>query len=184
MQYHCENILNIFWPGRKIKSYRVFLKQILNQTKDIKVKKWKVSYIVILILVDLLMSTQILIDISYDPMPIFCQQCCQVDWDCDSLIELNIKQNIEPNIEPNIVPINELNIEPNIEPNIELNIELNIEMNILQKSLTPAPLKKIYIQPPYVLLCAIFFNWNKINTSLAAPGALANRLQRRTACNT
>ena len=47
MQYHCENILNIFWPGRKIKSYRVFLKQILNQIKDIKVKKWKVSYIVI-----------------------------------------------------------------------------------------------------------------------------------------
>ena len=31
------------------------------------------------------MYTQILIDISCDPMQISCQQCCHVDWDCDSL---------------------------------------------------------------------------------------------------
>ena len=34
----------------------------------------------------ILMYTQILIDTSYDPMQISCQQCCHVDWDCDSLI--------------------------------------------------------------------------------------------------
>ena len=35
----------------------------------------------------ILMYTQILIDIPYDPMQISCQQCCHVDWDCDSLAE-------------------------------------------------------------------------------------------------
>ena len=32
---------------------------------------------------------QNLIDISYDSMHISCQQCCQADWDCNSLAELS-----------------------------------------------------------------------------------------------
>ena len=39
------------------------------------------------LLIDLLMDTQILIDISYDSMHISYQQCCHADWDCNSLIE-------------------------------------------------------------------------------------------------
>ena len=40
------------------------------------------------ILVDLLMYTQIFIEISYDSMQISCQQCCHVEWNCDSLLLL------------------------------------------------------------------------------------------------
>ena len=38
------------------------------------------------ILIDFSVNTQISIAISCGPMQIFCQQCCHVDWDCDSLI--------------------------------------------------------------------------------------------------
>ena len=38
------------------------------------------------ILVDDLMYTHILIDISYDQMQISCPQCSHMDWDCDSLL--------------------------------------------------------------------------------------------------
>ena len=38
------------------------------------------------ILVDLLMYTQILVVIFYDPMQISFPQCSHADWDCDSLV--------------------------------------------------------------------------------------------------
>ena len=61
----CDIIVKIsrvfFWSERKIKVYRAFLQRIMNQTKEIKAKKLKVSYIVIDngMMVDLLMYTKI-----------------------------------------------------------------------------------------------------------------------------
>ena len=38
MRYYCEDIMRIFWFGRKIKAYRAFLQQIINETKEMKTK--------------------------------------------------------------------------------------------------------------------------------------------------
>ena len=47
MCYYCEDIMSIFWSERKIKAYRAFLQGNIYQTKEIKTKKIKASYIVI-----------------------------------------------------------------------------------------------------------------------------------------
>ena len=38
-------------------------------------------------MMDLLIDSQFLIDISCDSMHISCQKCCHADWDCNSLPE-------------------------------------------------------------------------------------------------
>ena len=54
MRYFCEDLMST--------------KSILHSDRQIA------------ILVDLLMYTQMFIDISYDPMQISCPQCSHVDW--------------------------------------------------------------------------------------------------------
>ena len=47
MPYYCEDIISFFCLEEKLKLTWPFFQQIINQTKEIKAKKLKVSYIVI-----------------------------------------------------------------------------------------------------------------------------------------
>ena len=89
MRYHCEDIMSIFFgvEGKLKLTAPFYSKLLIEQKKSKEIKSILQSDRQNAILVDLLMYTQISIDISYDPMQISCPQCSHMDWDCASMLK-------------------------------------------------------------------------------------------------